>query len=278
MISCFVGIGMAMAQTVEFELKPSHATYVVGEPIDFALRLANVGSTPVIVDDAGPYANNRIWLEITKQNGEVVKPFGKTDLAKSMMLMSGEAFTETFDIAEWYDILPRGRYYLKAFLFHEGRRYETDLRLIDVVPGLELASASEPVPGRPGHLRELHLVYLAREQREFVFLRSLDDGGPQTSPTLRLGTIVRVTKPTLAINPDGSITVRHQATRNRFQETHVLSEADGLRVDSESQGVDSKITPLLNALTAPDEPAAKPETKPEQRSSRRRPTRPADGW
>ena len=202
----------------------------------------------------------------------------KTDIVGSLMLMTGEAFTETFDIAEWYPILSRGRYYVKAILFHDGRRYETDLRMIDVVPGLELASTSAPIPGRPGHQRDLRLVYLAREQREFVFLRSLDDGGPQTSPTLRLGTIVRVAKPTIAVNADGSITVRHQSTRNRFQETRILSESDGLRVASENQDVDSKITPLINALTAPDEPAAKPDEKPAPRPSRRHPARPSDGW
>lgn len=268
----------AVAQTVEFELKPSHSTYVVGEPIDFTLRLANVGPTPVIVDDVGPYADNRVWLEITTQNGNPVKPLGKTDIVESLMLMSGESFTDTFDTAEWYPILPRGRYYIRAILFHGGRRYETALRLIDIVPGLELASASEPIPGRPGHQRDLRLVYLAREQREFVFLRSIDDGGPQTSPTLRLGTIVRIARPTISIAPDGSITVRHQATRNRFQETRILSESDGLRVESENHDVDSKITPLINALTAPDETAAKPAEKPAPRPTRRPPAHPTDGW
>ena len=271
----------AHSQTVEFELKPSHSTYVTGEPIDFTVRLANVGSTPVVIDDAGPYAGNRLWLEVTTQNGVVVESFAKPDLAASLMLMPGEAFVEGFEVTDWFPILRQGRYYLRARMLHDGRRYETNLKLIDVVPGLELASATEPVPGRPGHLREVHLVYLAREQREFAFLRCFDDGDAQSTPTLRLGPIVRVTKPTLSIDSDGSIIVRHQSTRNRFQETRVLSEADGLRVERESQNLDSKITPLINALTAPDAaaaPAADRQDKSAPRSPRRRPARPADGW
>ncbi|MGI6497047.1 MAG: hypothetical protein ACOX5G_13425 [Kiritimatiellia bacterium] len=271
------GAGVVRAQTVEFELQLSHATYVVGEPIDFTLHLADVGSTPVVVDTVGPYAQNRLFLEISAPGGKKMDPLGSPELIDSLMLAPGEVFRDTFYVDDLFPILRQGTYYLRAKLILGDRLYETNLKTFSVVPGITLATAVQPIPDRPGHLRELHLVYLARARREFLFLRCLDDGGEQTSPTLRLGPVVRITKPTLSLSPDGTITVRHQATRNRFQETRIRSDADGLRVMEEQQKVNRKSSLLLDAILPPEPDAPEPPARPASPAARRT-ERPADGW
>lgn len=236
-------------QSVELTVRVAHGAFVTGEPASIVVRLTNRGATPIVIDDHELYRDNRLVLALSGASRHgVVEPLRPDSIVADLMLAQDETFTQEIALADWYPLLPEGRHYVTAVLFHNGRRYESDRRLFDVVPGLELARLSTAAPGQPGRERLFKLVYLARDQREFVFLRSEDAPQKRVWTTLRLGPIVRLTPPSLAADPAGTILVRHQATRNRFQVTRIRSEADGLRVLNEQQELDASATPLVHAM------------------------------
>ncbi len=249
LVATSMAAACARGQSVELSVRLAHGEFVVGEPASLVVRLTNRGAMPIVIDDHESYRENRLVLELSGVGRHgLVEPLRPDNMVSDLMLAQDETFTHEIDLSMWYPLLPEGRHFVTAVLFHNGRRYESDRRLFDVVPGLELARLTTAVPGQPGRERLFTLVYLAREQREFVFLRSVDMPQGQVWATLRLGPIVRMTPPRLAVDPAGTILVRHQATRNRFQVTRIRSEADGLRVLDEQQELDASATPLVHAM------------------------------
>lgn len=238
----------AIGQTISFKLNTEHSSYVVGEEVKLSLRLVNMGITPVIINDYEVYKNNRIVIDIVNQDKEHLKPFRDGPIVTDLALEKDEGEIITINLSEWYQ-LDVARYQLKVLLFCNGLRYESEMIIFDVVPGIELASASHYTSLSPAIERTLRLVYWSREGRELAFLRA-DDRPGGICRTLMLGNIVRVKKPSIEKikGTPSSFYIYRQVTRDVLSRTEIMSDVNGIHVKDNKRAIESASSPMIDSL------------------------------
>ncbi len=248
-----------LAQRVALDMRPLQSAYVVGEPVVVRIKIENLGTQPLVIDDHEAFRRNRIFFEINLDPLVMLAPRREGRILEEMDLERDESFTGMIDLSAWYPLLREGRYYVNLVLLHNDLRYASERRMFDVVPGIELASAAAPLPGRPPSERDFRLVYWSRGEREIAFLRASDRPGGVVWTTLELGPIVRFAAPRLTVNADGSLTVIHQATRDAIVTSQIRSDAKGPALVDRKQTIDTTTTPLMRAMT--DTAAAQREAR-----------------
>ncbi len=240
--------GSVTAQVVAIDLRTRHASYVTGEPVMVRLTVENHGVQPVVISGHKLFRNNRIYFEIRGEGRARLPELRQRKIIEELDLEHGEKTTLDLDLAEWYPLLTTGRYYITPILIHNDRRYVADSRVIEIVPGIELASLTQILRGREIIQRQFTLVYWARSGREDVFLRTRDLPKGDVWSTLSLGPIVRVNQPVMTQEGDDEIRVTHQATRDATLVTRIRSDADGPEIIDQRQVIDAVSSPMINSL------------------------------
>lgn len=236
------------AQILELGVQLTHGVYVLGESIDAKVRVINRGAQPLVIDDHEAFRDNRLVFEITTANNEAVETRRQERMVSEMDLNLNEAFETEVDLGAWYSINKPGRYFVTAVLFHNDRRYVSDRRAFDVVPGLELASLTTILPGSPAVERQFTLVYWTREGADWGFVRIEDKTTGTRWQTIPLGKILRVTPPRLVAEEVDLVTVTHQSTRDIFMVSGIRSTAAGPVLLKQAKKLDETAMPLANAL------------------------------
>lgn len=238
----------ASAQAVSFRLSMSHESFVLGETVELTLKIVNQGALPIVVRDYVAYSGNRLYLEITDQNKGEAKKIREGDIITDLALEKDEGEAIKINLSEWYH-LPSAHYQVKAVLICNGLRYDSPIQVFDVVPGIELATASHYVSLRPAVERTLHLVYWGREGREIAFLRAEDKPTGTMCRTLLLGDIMRVKRPSIEKIKDGDhFYVYRQATRDMIARVEIVSDETGIRIADVKRAVESASSPMIDSL------------------------------
>lgn len=235
-------------QLVAIDLRTRHPSYVIGEPVMVRLTVENHGAQPLVIGDHEVFRDNRILFDIRRMGKEALPALRERKIVGELDLEHGEGTTLDIDLAEWYPLLEAGRYYITPVLIHNDRRYAADSRVIEIVPGIELARLTQIIRDRELIERNFILVYWARDGREDVFLRTLDRPGGATWTTLALGPIVRVNRPALQQDGDNAIRVTHQASRDVTIVSRIRSDAEGPVVVEQRQIIDAVSSPMVNTL------------------------------
>ncbi|NLF22780.1 MAG: hypothetical protein GX590_06405 [Lentisphaerae bacterium] len=238
----------ASAQLVALDARPEFASYVIGEPLMVRVSLANHGAQPIVIGDHEAFRDNRIFMEIRRNPHETLPVLRPEPILGEVDLENGEVLAVTVDLGEWYPLLEAGRYYFNVVLLHNNRRYASDQRVFDIVPGIELARLVQVVRGSRIVERAFTLVYWARNDREDAFLRVVDQPDNLTWTTLALGPIVRVAKPELKQVDEATISVFQQASRDVLMTSIIRSDADGPVLVQQRPTVDAVSSPLINTL------------------------------
>lgn len=226
----------------------AHGSYVIGEPVRCMVGIENRGQAPLVFDDYDPYRQNRIDFEIRRHPDRTVRPFETEFQIARLMLLPGEYENVSVNLSTFFPLAREGRYFVRAVIRAGGARFETTLRMFDIVSGLELSRTTAPLPDRPDQQRTYRLVYWAREQREHLFLRAMDAPGDRILETVRLGPLVRASAPVMQVDLSGRVIIRHQATRDDYVRTVLQSSAEGLRLIEQTVAEDHGTTPLRRAM------------------------------
>jgi hypothetical protein len=236
---------------LEVDLTLDQSVYIVGEPIRADVTIANHFPTPFGIGPGIDYRRNNLTFEI-KDNARDTLPSKHPDAAMiaNLMLAGGESHAAAFELDEWYAMSRTGSYIVRAVVRRDDRIYTSPARAINIVPGLEVASAVQFFGDRPDIQRKLSLVYYMRRQAEFLFLRCTDTPGDRIWMTLELGRLVRTTPPTLSIAPGGEVTIVHRATQDAFLRTRVRSTVDGVTLLAQEQGIDPQTLETARAQAA----------------------------
>ena len=225
--------------------------YVLGEPIRADVRIVNHSGTPLIFGPSSAFQQNGLTFEIRNLAHEPLAPLHPgSPLIPERLLPPGEAHSAAFELDEWYPLTRTGRYIATAVVRRDDRRYESKAHAFDVVPGLEIRSAIQLFSDRPDEQRKLSLVYVARRQGEFLFLRIADSPGDRIWSTLALGQLLRTTAPTIQIQTDGAVLIMHRASRDIFLKTHVQSTVKGVMLIGQERLIDEESARLLRAQNA----------------------------
>ncbi len=236
------------AQLVALSVRPEHASYVVGEPVLAEVRLENHGTQPLVISNHEAFRNNRIFFQIRNQPHEYLPQLNQELIVTDIDLELGEASTFKVDLGEWYPLLNVGRYYLNLVLIHNERRYVSDEQVLDIVPGIEIAGLTQSLRATQGVERRFTLVYWARGEREDLFLRIIDSPDNITWTTMCLGPIIRVTRPTIKLLDETTLSIFHQATRDSLITSTIRSDSEGPLLIDQKTRLDAASSPMINSL------------------------------
>jgi hypothetical protein len=238
----------AAAQLVALDARPEFASYVVGEPLMVEVSLANHGVQPIVIGEHEAFRDNRFFMEIRGTPHDFLPALRPEPILGEVDIENGEALSVKVDLGEWYPLLAPGRYYFNAVLIHNNRRFASDQRVFEVVPGIELARLVQVIRGAKTIERAFTLVYWARNNREDAFLRVVDLPDNVTWTTLALGSIVRVAKPQLRQDDETTITVFQQASRDILLTSVIRSDANGPVLVQQRPTLDAVSSPMVNTL------------------------------
>lgn len=237
------------AQTVSFTIATSHKEYVLGEQIELTFSIKNLGVTPLMISDYEGFNGNRVEIEITDQAHQKLTPFREGRIIEALSLENDEAQAFRIPLSNWFSF-PEGHYQVRVQIFNGDLRFDSPFVVFDVVPGIALASATHFVSLRPPVERTLHLVYWARENHEYAFLRAEDRPSRGQIRTMLLGDIMRIKKPSIERKAGGGGTfyIYRQVTRDTLSRTEIVSDTDGIRVVDVKRAVESASSPMIDSL------------------------------
>lgn len=238
-----------LAQTVSFTISTSHQEYVLDEQIELTFSVKNLGVTPLMISDYEGFKDNRVEIEITDQTRRKLQPIRDGRIIEELALEHDEAQAFQIPLTDWF-ALPEGHYQARVKIFCGDLRYDSPIVIFDVVPGIEVATASHHVSLRPPVERTLRLVYWSREGHEYAFLRAEDHPSRGRIRTMLLGDILRIKKPSIERGPggDGTFFIYRQVTRDTLSRTEIISDAEGIRVADVKRAVESASSPMIDSL------------------------------
>ena len=245
----FVCVG-AFAQAIRFDIEMDHSSFVVGEHVTCKIKIGNLGTKPLVIDDFSVFRQNRIFFEIFSKPNELYSQCRPGKIIKEMDLGHNEAVAFDVDLSEWYRLLDPAHLFIRAVLVCNEMRYESPLKTFDIVPGIEMASVEQFIPGAPSITRKISLVYWNRQGRELAFLRASDSPSGIIWMSLFLGDVVRVRKPSIiqdAKNPN-VFSVYRQATRDMLVRTIFNSDEKGIRIVKQTRAVETVSSPMVDSI------------------------------
>lgn len=238
----------------------SQLDFVRGEPIVLDGKISNVGTTPFIVDDYGPYLANRIKVYVRDaSSGRLLDfhPGAPASLVRSLSVRPGEAKDFSVDLREACDLTRTGRYHAEVFA-NRGPETAVSRKLsFSIVDGVEIANSVRALSRDQRRPLRFALLYTDRNKRQELFLRVTDARSPSAVVAfVSLGSLVRVAEPSLSFGADDVVTVVQQVTRDRYARTRIdfsggeprIVERDDSLLSMESVREDVNTRLLLSRL------------------------------
>lgn len=229
--------GLAAAEistTLAIGIKADRSEFVRGEDVTLSGVVRNTGATAFIVDDYGPYLQNRVRLYLRDAaTGRLLdpRPGAPASAVASLSVKPGEEKPFTIRVGAIFDLPPHARVQATAVVERgPDESAASHPAAFTVVEGIEFASVVRTLPGDESKLYRFSLLYWARDQVEGIFLRVTDPSRARVFGFASLGNVVRVAEPTMSFASDGSVTIVHQISRDRFAKTRLDASSFPLKV------------------------------------------------
>ncbi len=225
----------AVSTTLSIGVRADRAEFVRGEDVTLTGVVRNTGATAFIVDDYGPYLQNRIRLYLRDTaTGRLLdpRPGAPVSAVPSLSVKPGEEKTFAIHVAACYDLPRHARVQATAVVERgDNESAASHPAAFSLVEGLEFSSVLRTLPGDDAKLYRFSLLYWAREQTESIFLRVTDPAlDERVVGFASLGAVVRVAEPSMTFASDGSVTIVHQISRDRFAKTKLDASSFPLKV------------------------------------------------
>lgn len=186
--------------------------YVLGEEVPLKLWVRNnTAGTLTLGKGALPSG----VLDVTRV-GDLTKQSLALDpggcLPRPLQLKAGEERTFTVDLAKAADLSVEGQYFVTFGVIVRDMRYETEIKVMEVVPGNVISEGTQFFSTQPDVQRHFKLVQWTRDRVTRLFLRIEDTPSGKIYKTVLLGAYLPLVKPRLNIAPSGEVIVLHRAT------------------------------------------------------------------
>jgi hypothetical protein len=219
---------LAVTSEITVDIKLDNVEFVAGESIGAVVNIVNV--SPYNVSAGYADSEDRFFVEVFRSkdmsqlqrisDGPFVAPF---------LLKPNEGQKLATRLGDLYDLRFPGRYLVRPVLVHRNMRYEGQMRVFDIVPGMRVANALQMFSNHDGLRREFELVSWNRNGATHLFLTARDAGTSHRSwQTIDLGDMMKVTRPTISLMPNGEIVVLHRIDPDNFVRSEFWSVPDGI--------------------------------------------------
>jgi hypothetical protein len=240
--------GIASGDGLVLQLKLAHSQLLQFEPVVAFLSIQNDSAEPFLAAEDSP-ADIRFLVE--RRRDDAVGRTNAKPMVRHLRVMPGEKRDIMLDVSAWYDVSTIGGYFLNAEVAWNGTVYSSNRMRIEVVPGLTLSSTVKSLAAVGGEGRRYTLRYLARENAEYLFLCVEDEARTLSYGVFDLGRLLRVVKPRLWVDQQGTVNVIHQSAPTYFTRSVLETTPEGVRfVDQQYVTEDGK--PLKATAPAPE--------------------------
>lgn len=195
--------------------------FVIGENVPLTVSLTNPGSTALIIDDYPPHNKNGFHLFLRNTKGRIALPITKTLPLSECTVLPGETRTFTININEFFDISEDGRYQVTAFANRGDNEARSRILPFTMVRGIEIGKVRRVKEGSDDSAFQYTLLYWARNELEYLFLRITELPSERLHGFINLGSVVRVAEPRIDFEPNHIIVVTHQTSRDNFIRTRL---------------------------------------------------------
>lgn len=219
---------LAATSEISVDLKLDQTEFVLGERMRCVVDIMNV--SPKIIAYGHNIDADRFFIEVYRaSDGSQLEKISKGAFVAEFMLKPNEGQKLEAFLGDHYGLGYPGRYHAKPVLVHDGVRYEGLARVFDIVPGMKSASALQLFSNREGLKREFELVTWRRQGTEHLFFTAKDVGEEERRwRTIDLGTVMKITKPSISILKTGEIIVLHRFDADNFVRSELWSVPQGI--------------------------------------------------
>jgi hypothetical protein len=210
------------------KLKLEHTSLLQFESVNAFVTIHNDSDETVFMGTNEADGNARIQFVIEKGKDDIAHRINQRPIITSFKIKPGETWETVRDISTWYNLRAMGRYMVKAIVYVNGRGWESNTEMIDVVGGLEIASTSKSLSGYDDMPLTYALRYWSRDGGEFLFLRVDDEKTGTNIGVVQLGRLIRVSKPVLDVDRNGNVIVCHQCGPDCYMWSSFKSTRNGL--------------------------------------------------
>ena len=233
LIAMIVALTAAQAAAqVEVALRIETSAVLSYESLLARVTVRNNSAYPLTLNGSGAHSA-ALRFRIERKSDDRVPMASNARALQRTVIPVGATKEYLVDLAARFQIARPGRYFVRAHIQGEGLTAKSQLEMLDVVPGLELATLKARVPGTPGVLRQCSLRHWARGVKDYLFLCVTDSPSGQHDRPLNLGALVRVIRPTLTVDHAGTVTVTHQINRAQLMVSTLQSKRGGLSLTAQ---------------------------------------------
>lgn len=220
------------------DLKLDEISYVSGEKVKGTIDVKNM--SPDVLEAGREDSPDILTVEIYRASDHSqLERAGALPFTKPFKVQSNEGVKLETDLAACYGLDESRRYLARPVLVHGGYRFEGRYRAFDVVPGMKVSSAMQMFAGRKAPDREFELLRWSRKGCEHLFLAARDlDAAGRRWYAVDVGPVMRITKPTISILPDGTVVVIHRNGPDSFVRSEFWSLPDALEFRSRTMVLD----------------------------------------
>lgn len=223
---------------IAVDLAMDEINYVSGERIRGVIDVKNMSMDKISVG----YSNSkdRLFVEVYRagDRSQLTKisdrPFTDKFVVESNQGQKLEVF-----IGDHYGLQEEIKFLARPVLVHNGMRYEGTFRAFDVVHGMHVTGALQMFSNREGLNREFELRKWSRQGSMHLFLTAQDSGiSDRRWQTTDVGPMLRITKPTISILPNGEVVVFHRNGQDSLVRSEFWSLPDALHLESRKMVLD----------------------------------------
>lgn len=218
----------AATSEISVGLKLDQTEFVLGERMRCVVDIVNV--SPKVIAYGHDIDADRFFIEVYRaSDGSQLEKISKGAFVAEFLLKPNEGQKLEAYLGDHYGLGYPGRYHAKPVLVHDGTRYEGQVRVFDIVPGMKAASALQLFSNHEGLKREFELVTWRRQGSEHLFFTAKDVGKDERRwRTIDLGTVMKITKPSISILKTGEIIVLHRFDADNFVRSELWSVPQGI--------------------------------------------------
>ena len=221
---------VAATSEINIGLKLSNEEFVAGERIRCVVDVLNVSTERVEVKGK---EKDRLIIEVMRSyDHSFLEPYAERPFVADFYLEPNEGLKLEAYLGDHYGLRHVGRYIARPVLIHNGTRYEGQMRAFDIVPGMLIATATQIFSNHPGLKREFKLVSWSRKGKDHIFLQAQDMGtSDRIWETFDIGLMMKTTRPTISLLPDGTVVVLHRFDSDNFVRSEFWSVPNGIEFD-----------------------------------------------
>jgi len=212
------------------QIKANHSSYLKYESININVKIKDDSYQPLIIGKNLESENANITFQLFNEDDKYLPlhPITERPYVKNLVIKSGKIGSFDFDLTDYYNINDVGTYKLRAIVRFGEKSFQSESISFEVFNGMLLASVEKLVPGYMDKTREYTLRYMAREEKEVIFLRVDELERSLNYGVVALGNFARVFEPELMVDLEGFVKIKYQVGYNCFCICYFVSDEPGL--------------------------------------------------